>query len=108
MRFHCGISFSWRTIKKFLIPFLLGILAIFGFNFIFENKDNIPFGRILKVNALENYDSEYDISYTNYDDFIKYYRLDSSGNTLKDFLDNIISLDRSKKLVITFNISKFE
>lgn len=46
MRFHAGISFSWRTIKKFLIPFLLGVLAFFGFNFINDNKDNLPLGFI--------------------------------------------------------------
>ena len=45
MRFHCGISFSWRTIKKFLIPILLGLLAFFGFNFINDSK-TIPLGYI--------------------------------------------------------------
>lgn len=51
MRFHCGISFSWRTIKKFLIPIILGLLAFFGFNFIYD-KDSIPLGYI-QVHAEE-------------------------------------------------------
>ena len=45
MRFHCGISFSWRSIKKYLIPILLGFLAFFGFNFLQDNKV-IPLGFI--------------------------------------------------------------
>lgn len=45
MRFHCGFSFSWRTIKKFLIPFILGIFAILGFNFIYD-KESLPLGFI--------------------------------------------------------------
>ena len=57
MRFHCGISFSWRSIKKFLIPILLGFLAFFGFNFIKDNKDNLSLG-FVQTYALEN-ESEY-------------------------------------------------
>ena len=34
MRFHCGISFSWRTIKKYLIPILIGVLTALGFGFL--------------------------------------------------------------------------
>ena len=37
MRFHVGVSFRLKTIKKYLIPILLGILAYFGFNGIFAN-----------------------------------------------------------------------
>lgn len=44
MRFHCGFSFSWRTIKKFLLPILIGLLGILGFNFIYDNK--VPLGFI--------------------------------------------------------------
>lgn len=51
MRFHVGMSFNWRTIKKFLIPILLGFLAYFGFNFISDSK-SIPFG-FIQVNAEE-------------------------------------------------------
>ena len=63
MRFHCGISFSWRTIKKFLFPFLIGVLGVLGFNYIFENKDNLPFKWLTfttPVYAAENYDTNYD------------------------------------------------
>lgn len=51
MRFHFGLSFSWKTIKKFLIPILLGLLAFFGFNFIYDNK-SIPLG-FIQVKAEE-------------------------------------------------------
>ena len=34
MRFHMGFSFRLRDLKRFLIPFLLGILAYFGFSLI--------------------------------------------------------------------------
>ena len=70
MRFHCGVSFSWRSIKKFLIPFLLGILAFFGFNFLQDNKI-IPLG-FIQAYALEDNpipdeieDSYYYYSYLN-------------------------------------------
>ena len=33
MRFHCGFSFRLKDLRKFLIPFLLGILAYFGFSY---------------------------------------------------------------------------
>lgn len=67
MRFHCGISFSWRTIKKFLFPFLLGLLAFFGFNTIYDYvKDNgVPLG-VLKAYALENYDTQFNNSIPDY------------------------------------------
>lgn len=51
MRFHCGISFSWRTIKKFLIPIIIGLVAFFGFNFIYD-KESLPLG-FINVYALE-------------------------------------------------------
>ena len=55
MRFHVGMSFSWRTIKKYLIPILLGVLAYFGFNFIYDNTSIPPLG-IINVYASENDD----------------------------------------------------
>lgn len=55
MRFHLGMSISWRTIKKYLIPFLLGVLAYFGFNFIYDNTNIPPLG-IINVYASENDD----------------------------------------------------
>ncbi len=51
MRFHCGVSFSWRTIKKFLFPIILGLIAFFGFNFIFY-KESTPLG-FINTYALE-------------------------------------------------------
>lgn len=51
MRFHCGLSFSWHSIKKFLIPILLGFLAFVGFNYIQDNEI-VPLG-IIQANALE-------------------------------------------------------
>lgn len=55
MRFHFGMSFSWRTIKKYLIPILLGVLAYFGFNFLYDNTSIPPIG-IINVYASENDD----------------------------------------------------
>lgn len=55
MRFHIGVSFRWKTIKKFLIPILIGALAYFGFSGIFDNF-NIPLG-YLNVNAQEFYET---------------------------------------------------
>ena len=55
MRFHIGMSFSWRTLKKYLIPILLGVLAYFGFNFIYDNTSIPPLG-IINVYASENDD----------------------------------------------------
>lgn len=51
MRFHCGLSFSWHSIKKILIPILLGFLAFVGFNYMQDNKI-VPLG-IIQANALE-------------------------------------------------------
>lgn len=65
MRFHCGFSFSWRSIKKFLIPFLLGILAFFSFNFFQDNKI-IPLG-FIQVSALENDEYLIEDSSNNYE-----------------------------------------
>ena len=53
MRFHIGLSFRWKTIKKFLIPIIIGLLAYFGFGNIF---DNVPLG-CLQVNAIEYYET---------------------------------------------------
>ena len=51
MRFHCGVSFSWRNLKKIIIPLILGFLAFIGFNYFQDNKI-IPFG-VIQANALE-------------------------------------------------------
>lgn len=36
MRFHVGLSFNWKTLKKWFIPIILGILMYFGFG-LFNN-----------------------------------------------------------------------
>lgn len=37
MRFHCGISFSWRSIKRIIMPLIFGLIAFFGFNFVYDH-----------------------------------------------------------------------
>lgn len=49
MRFHMGISFRFKTLKKFLIPFLIGLLSYFGFSYF----------NMLVVNAAWNNPSTY-------------------------------------------------
>ena len=80
MRFHFGVSFRWKTIKKFLIPILFGLLSYFGFN---------GFLGVIKVNALANYDTTTTLEYgdfyeTNFDDS------NNGGVTFKEFLDTLI------------------
>ena len=80
MRFHFGVSFRWKTIKKILIPILLGLLSYFGFN---------GFLGVIKVNALANYDTTTTLEYgdfyeTNFDDS------NNGGVTFKEFLDTLI------------------
>ena len=66
MRFHVGFSFRLKTLKKFLFPILIGILAYFGFGGLFG---------CLQVNALVNsntfyrfdvYENDFDIYDTSY------------------------------------------
>ena len=64
MRFHCGISFSWRTIKKYLIPILIGLFTAFGFGFL----------GVIDVNADTNV-------YEVYPDSIYYLNLSTSPYT---------------------------
>ena len=82
MRFHCGISFSWRTIKKFLFPILIGVLAYFGFDFF-----GIGF---IKVNALENYQTWYDFNYIDLSSYENYV-IDNNNVKFKDFVNSIKS-----------------
>ena len=74
MRFHCGISFSWRTIKKFLFPILIGVLAYFGFDFLGNG--------FINVFALENYESWYDYNYTDLSTFENQYVDSNNVNSL--------------------------
>lgn len=41
MRFHFGISFSWKNIKKIIIPILLGIATYFGLNMTIVNAESL-------------------------------------------------------------------
>lgn len=52
MRFHFGVSFRLKTLKKFLFPILIGILAYFGFGGLFG---------CIKVNALVNSNTFYNL-----------------------------------------------
>lgn len=58
MRFHFGVSLSWRVIKKYLLYILLGLFGIFGFSLIYENKNNIPFHLLTYKEALYEVSSE--------------------------------------------------
>lgn len=86
MRFHCGISFSWRTIKKFLFPILIGLLGFFGFNFIKENHKEL----VMQVSALENYYSRFDIDYSTITPYVEK-NVDTSGHKLIDIVNNLKS-----------------
>lgn len=81
MRFHFGVSFRWKTIKKFLIPIFFALLSYFGFN---------GFLGFIKVNALENYDTT---NYLQYDDFYEdnFENSNNGGVTFKEFLDTLIA-----------------
>ena len=57
MRFHMGISFRLKTLKKFLIPILIGIASYFGFSLF-----NIDI-----VHAYDNTNTGYYIDYMDYD-----------------------------------------
>ena len=89
MRFHMGVSFSWRSIKKIIFPILLGILAYFGFNF-------LGLG-IIQVNALENYNTSYSLTYselevldTKVDDTYTYNQFFDYVNNLESQYYNLI------------------
>ena len=90
MRFHMGVSFSWRTLKKFIIPILLGALAYFGFSGIFDNFDfPLGFMRYIRVHALENYDTTYNIEYTDYSNLLE--KKIDDNLTYNEFLNLLIN-----------------
>ncbi len=103
MRFHMGVSFSWRTLKKFIIPILLGALAYFGFSGIFDNFDfPLGFMRLIRVNALENYDTTYNLEYTDYSNLLDN-KIDDNL-TYNEFLNLLIdSKSDYYDFVITLN-----
>lgn len=80
MRFHFGMSFSFRKIKKYIIPFLLGILAFFGFS-----KLNI-----MTVYALSNYDTSYTLTIPEEQQFESDF---TSDNNYIEFVDYITSFN---------------
>lgn len=51
MRFHIGFSFRLKSLKKFIFPFLLGLLSYFGFSYF----------NLLSVYAYGNLDSYYNL-----------------------------------------------
>ena len=85
MRFHMGVSFSWRTIKKYLIPILLSLMAFFGFNFLKDNKI-FNFG-ILNTYALENetIDSDFDVESDNTREINNYFFDDTEETSHKPY-----------------------
>ena len=78
MRFHMGVSFRLKTIKKFLFPILIGILAYFGFGFF----------SFIHVNALTNYDTSYTIEPFDWDTYLS--NVNCGGENLKDVVDDFI------------------
>lgn len=97
-----GVSFSWRTIKKFIIPILLGALAYLGFNGIF---DNFNLG-LIQANAIENYDTIYNLQFRDLDDLLDS-KLDDNI-TYREFFDYLSSLESEYyRLIIgtSFNIN---
>ena len=78
MRFHFGFSFRLKTLKKFLLPFLVGLLAYLGL------------GNILQVHAMENTNTGYYINYVDYDfDNLSYgdYSFDDVWDLLTGYSD---------------------
>lgn len=104
MRFHMGVSFSLRTIKKYIFPILLGILAYFGLNF-------LGLG-IIHVKALENYDTSYTLSYselevldTKIDDNLTYNEFFTYLNSLESQHYNlIIGINFYKDSITNYNV----
>lgn len=102
MRFHMGVSFSWRTIKKYLIPFILGILAFFGFNFLNDNKI-FNFG-VLNTYALES-DNGADVESDNSREINNYFFDDSEQIEHKPLFNKIYYFDdNTTKIGLLSNI----
>jgi len=89
MRFHMGISFSWRTIKKYLFYIIFALLAFFGFSFVYDNKDNMPLGSVLKVLADSNLTTTYNLSMQDYDSQLRSVSCGDNG-TMYDVVNNFI------------------
>lgn len=85
MRFHVGFSFRLKTLKKFLIPILLGILSYFGLSYF----------NLTIVKAYGNLDSYYnlevdEVDFSQYDifDYNMQDLLDYSFNDYENFYVN--------------------
>ena len=74
MRFHMGISFRLKTLKRFLLPFLIGVLAYFG----------ISSFNIMQVHAYNSTSTFYNFEYTEID----FDDIQTDGDySFKDILD---------------------
>lgn len=80
MRFHFGVSFRWKSIKKFLLPFLIGVLSFFGLSKF----------QILQVYADSNFDTTFTFDLPQTDVFDENV---TSDKTYKEFVDSLISGD---------------
>ena len=82
MRFHFGLSFSLKKLKKFIFPILIGILSyFFGGNL---------FGCLnVYATSYDNYDTTYNITLPELD--FSTFNIDSS-HTFQEFLDTMVEL----------------
>lgn len=72
MRFHAGVSFRLKSLKKILFPILIGVLAYFGFGF---------FG-FIAVYAYTNNDTSYNVDIPNYNEYLNSIDCGSNGTML--------------------------
>lgn len=77
MRFHMGVSFSFRKLKKFLFPILIGLLTYFGLN---------VFTGFTQVHAGTNLNTYY---YINYEELPDPSDIQLGNHTFQDVLDLI-------------------
>lgn len=77
MRFHMGVSFSLRKLKKFIIPILIGLLTYFGIN---------VFTGFTQVHAGTNLNTYY---YINYEELPDPSTIQLGSHTFQDVLDLI-------------------
>lgn len=83
MRFHMGVSFNLRKLKKFIIPFLIGLASYFGLGLI----------SCVKVNAIVQEDYYY---YLDFPTGTLYSQLDTTyfgSDTLRDVILDLQSLN---------------
>ena len=74
MRFHMGVSFRLKSLKKFLFPFLIGLLTYFGLSSF----------NIMKVHAYNSSSTFYNFEYTE----INWDNIETGGDySFEDILD---------------------